>query len=131
MKNNWKKYGIIIIILAVTFFVVRNKYFYNRLFTEEFCNSITEVQYITYENEIYRITDEKIVRDFADALCNNRYKKLSSVNEGGYTFKLVTEKEIYTFSMTASDIQWKGKEYETKEEFFEIFAEVWEYLDIE
>ena len=133
MKKNWKKYVVIIVLLIVTLWVVRNKYFYNRLFSEEFCNSIVELQYVSYGNEIrtYEITDEKIIRKFADVLYNNKYKKLPAISEGGYTFKLLMEDDEYTIVMGGMSIGWKGKEYEAKEDFFEILQEIMDYLEIE
>ena len=130
MKSNWKKYGIIAVILIVSFFMIRNKYFYISLFSEKFCDSIIEIQYVTYENEIFRITDEKVVRDFADALCNNKYKKIPVI-EGSYTFILVTEDAEYDVRMSSSHIMWKGKYYEPKVEFLEIYAAVWDYLGMD
>ena len=130
MKSNWKKYGIIAVILIVSFFMIRNKYFYISLFSEKFCDSIIEIQYVTYENEVYRITDEKVVRDFADALCNNKYKKIPVI-EGSDTFILVTEDAEYDVCMSSSHITWKGKYYEPKVEFLEIYEEVWDYLGMD
>lgn len=130
VRKNWKYILILIVFIGVSVIWMKEKYFYNRLFSEKFCDSIIGIQYILDEVNTYAITDEKIVRDFADALCNNKCKELPEVNEGGYTFKLITEEEEYFVVMDGSSITWKGKEYEAKLDFFEILQEVWGYLEM-
>ena len=96
VKNNWKQILILAVIIIVCAICVREKYFYKSLFSKEFCESIVEIQYISYENEIYTIADEEMIDEFRKGLYETRYRRLSSANgfDGGYSFKLFAETAI-------------------------------------
>ena len=135
VKNNWKQILILAVIIIVCAICVREKYFYKSLFSKEFCESIVEIQYISYENEIYTIADEEMIDEFRKGLYETRYRRLSSANgfDGGYSFKLFAEDREFDLVLTGNGLGWQGKQYEFKNEsdMTELLQKAWGHLGIE
>lgn len=135
LKNNWKQILVVTVIIIVCAIYVREKYFYKSLFSEKFCESIVEIQYIDYENEVYAITDEEMIDEFMTVLSENRYKRLRGADgfEGGYGFRLITEDKEYNLCLAGNGLGWKGKQYDLKDEYSmtELLIAIMQYWGIE
>lgn len=134
LKNNWKQILVVTVIIIVCAIYVREKYFYKSLFSEAFCESIVEIQYIDYENEVYAITDEEMIDEFMTVLSENRYRRIpGAVNEGVSGFKLITDEKEYWVCLSDDEVDWNKKPFQPKdqESIRELLKTVWQYWGIE
>ena len=126
VKNRWKQILILAVIIIVCAIYVREKFFYKSLFSKEFCESIVEIQYISYENEIYTIADEEMIDEFRKVLYETRYRRLSGTDgfDGGSSFKLFAEDREFELFLTGNGLGWQGKQYEFKEELDDYITKI-------
>ena len=134
LKNKWKQIIVITVIVLVCTIYIREKFFYKSLFSEPFCESIVEIQYIDYRNEVYTITNEAIVDEFMKVLSENRYRRVPGTGSEGVTaFKLISDEKEYRVCMDGEEVEWKRKLYKPKEgeTIDELRKKVWKYWGIE
>lgn len=135
VKNNCKQIFILVVIIIVCARCAREKYFYKGLFSKEFCESIVEIQYVSYENEIYTIVDEEMIDEFRKVLYETRYRRLSGADgfDGGYSFRLFAEDREFDLVLTGNSLGWQGKHYEFKDKsvMMELLQKTWGHLGIE
>lgn len=107
----------------------------NKLFSDELCNSIVEIDYYSFDEKVTKVNDIEKIREIWKTLENQSYQKLEEdeLIEGFYMMDFVTENAAYSFGFTNNIIVFKDGQYKTVniKDDFNLTEYIFDTLNIE
>lgn len=104
------------------------------LFSTDFCNSITEIIFHSFDETTISINDSAKIKSTLELLQANNYEPIldeNSLKEGFYMIDLVTDNTTYSIGFASDSIAFDGNQYILTDSTVDLAATILEILGME